>query len=249
MKPLFLLFIIFLFYQSVSAKQPKVDWENYKNFSVYGELPNRKVDLDVSNKLLIQLIRDHWDFTHTELFSNPDFPLIDTVYKEIHEMPAQGRYLLFDTIFIKSICHYFDNAGNAELLYFYPNGQLKEKINFAATDSIFKSVWDNYEYYKGVPSNYGVVDGRVVEYYPSGAIKRIREYDCGILNGKSFTYFKNGQVFEAKEYLQGIPNGTFCKWYKDGALRDLYTLKNGEYGSFMNYLWKGYFYLKRKFYL
>ena len=213
-----LLILSFLFCISLfGQKIKKVDWlaDNQLTFKA----PEREIGNGRRDDVFFNIERGAVG-SHMELFSLKNFkPLIDTSYKISKRLI--GGVMIQDTFYIERISKFFDNAGSADIQYFHPNGQLEKRVNHIPfietyTPRRFERVTNNSKRKKPKPLKtmiaeqyYGVADGIVKSYYPSGQLEKVEEYDTGTRNGKFQSYYRSGQIKEEKEYNDNCPiNGS-----------------------------------------
>ncbi len=179
--------------------------------------------------------------SHRELFSLDYFePVIDTTYKTSNKII--GGTFIQDTFYIERISKFIDNEGNADIQYFHPNGQLKKEVRhipfihtYTASTKRFPSATQDFEKKDTedkpfetflAEQYYGVADGIVKYYYPSGQLEKIEEYDTGIRNGKFQSYYRSGQIKEEKEYNYNCPVGNWKFWYVNGQIKSSHKYEN-----------------------
>ena len=168
----------------------------------------------------------------SEHFPNAFKRTLDTIYQSntLHKGGIGWR----DTFYIKRIADFIDDKGNADIQYFYPNGQLEKRVNYVSTEEggTFEYQYprrtkDTIVYEPRMYTHHnGVANGIIKYYYPTGQIEKIEEYDKGILNGKFYSYYRNGQVKEEREYKLNCPIGTWQVWHENGQLASIFQYEN-----------------------
>jgi len=75
--------------------------------------------------------------------------------------------------------------------------------------------------------------GRSLEYYESGQLKIIRNFEYGALNGRLLEWLENGKVKHYYSYNDWMKHGVCFDWHQGGMLKSLYTYSydvlNGAY--------------------
>lgn len=238
----FLTLFILIFTSPLIAQISQVDWDLYSNLKV--EIPERKLK-GTSWKTPVMFVKDV-DGKYPEMEKLPDdfTPTIDTIYKQVKQNPKRASFA--DTFYISRISHFFDNKGNADVQYFYPNGQLIRRINYVKSDTIIYSrfrrifSWED-EFYrrgdelywgKGSHKSSGVANGIIKNYFPDGTLREVEFYDKGLKNGIFTSFYKNGQLKERKSYVQNEPEGIWKLWSEEGELKSEIEYKNGELTNF-----------------
>ena len=225
---LLLLILSFLFCIPLSGQVvDSVDWST-KDFPRI-KVPKRK--FKGSNSVYYNIEYNGLGM-ESERFPNTFKRTLDTIYQSntLHKGGVGWR----DTFYIKRIADFIDDKGNADIQYFYPNGQLEKRVNYVSTG---EGATFEYQYprrtkdtivYESRMSthNNGVANGVIKYYYPTGRIEKIEEYDKGIRNGKFYFYHRNGQVKEEGEYKLNCPIGTWQVWHENGQLASIFQYEN-----------------------
>ncbi len=83
----------------------------------------------------------------------------------------------------------------------------------------------------------GVIpDGRVVEYYREGAIKRVFQYRNEKPQGKAITYYPTGELWEEQHFEAGKLEGRWVMYRKDGTFwSDSFYLHGKLHGLYKSY--------------
>jgi antitoxin component YwqK of YwqJK toxin-antitoxin module len=75
---------------------------------------------------------------------------------------------------------------------------------------------------------YGIIQGKKIEFHRNGKIRFEGEYISGDLNGILVFYYKNGQKKSEEVYVNGKNNGPVKIYYKNGALHRILNYKDGR---------------------
>lgn len=64
-------------------------------------------------------------------------------------------------------------------------------------------------------SVFGKLEGKFLQYYPTGELKTIGFYEDGLKSGVWKTYDKNGKIIEKGKYLNNVKVGVWKSYYKN----------------------------------
>lgn len=62
---------------------------------------------------------------------------------------------------------------------------------------------------------FGKLEGKYLQYYPTGELKTIGFYEDGLKSGVWKTYDKNGKIIEKGKYLNNVKVGVWKSYYKN----------------------------------
>ncbi len=91
-------------------------------------------------------------------------------------------------------------------VWYHPDGSISDKITYDSS---------------------GKRQGKVLRYFPNGAIKEISYYKDDTLDGKFIRYYNNGYKEQVVDYKKGKKNGPEYLYYENGKLRRVYTFSCG----------------------
>ncbi|MFN8337755.1 MAG: hypothetical protein U0T36_01930 [Saprospiraceae bacterium] len=72
----------------------------------------------------------------------------------------------------------------------------------------------------------GKIEGKMTDYYPSGALKGERFFKNDLQEGKTTIYFESGKVKEVQYYNNGMRNMGDTIYYEDGKLKYVSEFKD-----------------------
>ena len=79
----------------------------------------------------------------------------------------------------------------------------------------------------------GKIEGKMVDYYPSGAIKGERYFKDDKQEGKTTIFYENGAVKEVQYYIGGLKNGGDTLFYEGGKLQDVSEFKDDKKNGYL----------------
>ncbi|MES2847863.1 MAG: tetratricopeptide repeat protein [Bacteroidota bacterium] len=111
---------------------------------------------------------------------------------------------------------------SGEWLYYYKNGQLKQKLNYKddVEEGLTEAWYSNGN--KWYAENYvaGNVEGGAETYYYNGFLKNKIEYRAGEKNGVQKNYNSTGELYSTQSYKGDKINGEIITYYTDGKVKD-----------------------------
>jgi antitoxin component YwqK of YwqJK toxin-antitoxin module len=117
-----------------------------------------------------------------------------------------------------------------EQIFYYENGQVKERRNFDENGSftgIFKSYFDNGHLKSEGQYDNGAMDGKWKFFFKSGNIKEIIFYKNNVENGAFIEYHENGKIAAEGTYLNELENGVLKIYDEKGTLTMQKQCENG----------------------
>lgn len=63
------------------------------------------------------------------------------------------------------------------------------------------------------------LNGKVKQYYETGELKILTEYEMGVLVNKQIDYWENGNIQASESFKNGITDGVYKWFYESGKLR------------------------------
>ena len=79
----------------------------------------------------------------------------------------------------------------------------------------------------------GKIEGKMTDYYPSGALKGERFFENNKQIGKTSLYFESGAIKEVQYYANGLKNGGDTVFYEDGKLQFVVALKDEKKDGYL----------------
>ena len=73
-----------------------------------------------------------------------------------------------------------------------------------------------------------VLNGKIIQKYPSGEIKIIDEVKDGKIHGTRVMLYKSGSKFANLEFKNGLSDGNVTIWYESGEIKTIGKTKNGK---------------------
>ena len=151
-----------------------------------------------------------------------------------------------------SVLEQFDNGQNKLLgqfenglmvgdwIYYYENGQVRGKGNYAGGDG------SEISELSGLPRN--GLDGLWESYYENGQIMFRGMFTNGQVFGKWSSFHENGQVQISGNIVDGKKHGELLMYYENGQMRSLWNYKDGkEHGEWIMYEEDGQILVERFF--
>ena len=77
------------------------------------------------------------------------------------------------------------------------------------------------------------IEGKMTDFYPSGAIKAIRFFENNKQIGKTTIYFENGNMKEVQYYKDGLKNGGDTLFYESGKLQFVSEFKDEKKNGYL----------------
>lgn len=72
----------------------------------------------------------------------------------------------------------------------------------------------------------GKIEGKMTDYYPSGALKGERYFANDKQEGKTTLYYESGEIKEVQYYKEGLRNGGDTLFYEGGKLKFVTEFKD-----------------------
>ncbi len=126
--------------------------------------------------------------------------------------------------------HYKAGILRGEQIFYYENGQVKERRNFDENGSftgVFKSYHDNGHLKSEGQYENGAMDGKWKFFFKSGNIKEIIFYKNNVENGPFIEYHENGKIAAEGTYLNELENGVLKIYDDKGTLTMQKQCENG----------------------
>ena len=79
----------------------------------------------------------------------------------------------------------------------------------------------------------GKIEGKMTDYYPSGAIKGERFFKDDKQEGKTTVYYENGALKEVQYYVNGLKNGGDTIFYESGKLQYVSEFKDEKKNGYL----------------
>ncbi len=79
----------------------------------------------------------------------------------------------------------------------------------------------------------GQIEGKMTDYYPSGAIKGERWFVANQQNGKTTLFYEGGQVKEVQYYTNGKRTGGDTIFYENGKLQYVSEFKEDKKNGYL----------------
>jgi uncharacterized protein len=117
-----------------------------------------------------------------------------------------------------------------EWLYYYDNGVMKEKINYASDKENGKSEgWfeNGNKWYDGNYVN-GKAEGVITNYFYNGLVKKVTNYSNDKKNGVEKEYTSKGFLLFTANYTDDEKNGELTYYYANGQKQDEVNYKKGK---------------------
>ncbi|MBK9735159.1 MAG: hypothetical protein IPO92_09420 [Saprospiraceae bacterium] len=130
------------------------------------------------------------------------------------------RTVLFFAVFFLLSCKNESNKNQTIIDENLETKQVKENYGTGETSRIYNRVK-------------GKIEGKMTDYYPSGALKGERFFENNQQIGKTSLYFESGAIKEVQYYENGLKNGGDTVFYEDGKLQFVVTLKNDKKDGYL----------------
>ncbi|MBK8517512.1 MAG: hypothetical protein IPL55_14850 [Saprospiraceae bacterium] len=79
----------------------------------------------------------------------------------------------------------------------------------------------------------GKIEGKMTDYYPSGAIKAERYFKNDQQDSKTTIYYENGSFKEVQYYAMGLKNGGDTLFYESGKLQYVSEFKDEKKNGYL----------------
>lgn len=79
----------------------------------------------------------------------------------------------------------------------------------------------------------GKIEGKMTDYYPSGALKGERYFIDDQQHGKTTLYFESGEIKEVQYYDKGLREGGDTLFYEDGKIKFVTEFKNNVKNGYL----------------
>ena len=117
-----------------------------------------------------------------------------------------------------------------EQIFYYENGQVRERRNFDENGSftgVFKSFHENGHLKSEGQYENGAMDGKWKFFFKSGNIKEIIFYKNNVENGPFIEYHENGKIAAEGTYINELENGLLKIYDDKGNLTMQKQCENG----------------------
>lgn len=117
-----------------------------------------------------------------------------------------------------------------EQIFYYENGQIKERRNFDVNGSftgVFKSFFENGHLKSEGQYENGAMNGKWKFFFKSGNIKEIIFYKNNVENGLFIEYHENGKIAAEGTYINELENGLLKIYDDKGNLTMQKQCENG----------------------
>ncbi len=117
-----------------------------------------------------------------------------------------------------------------EQIFYYENGQVRERRNFDESGSftgIFKSFYENGHLKSEGQYDNGAMNGKWKFFFKSGNIKEIIFYKNNVENGPFIEYHENGKIAAEGTYMNELENGLLKIYDDKGNLTMQKQCENG----------------------
>ena len=126
--------------------------------------------------------------------------------------------------------NYKSGVLRGEQIFYYENGQVRERRNFDETGSftgVFKSYFETGHLKSEGQYTNGAMDGKWKFFYKSGNIKEIIFYKNNVENGPFIEYHENGKIAAEGTYINELENGLLKIYDDKGNLSMQKQCENG----------------------
>lgn len=79
----------------------------------------------------------------------------------------------------------------------------------------------------------GKIEGKMTDFYPSGAIKGERFFKDGNQDGKTTIFYESGAIKEVQYYSNGLKNGGDTLFYESGKLQYVSEFKDDKKNGYL----------------
>ncbi len=79
----------------------------------------------------------------------------------------------------------------------------------------------------------GKIEGKMTDYYPSGALKGEKYFENDKQTGKTTVYYENGKLKEVQYYLDGLKSGGDTIFYESGKLQYVSEFKEEKKNGYL----------------
>ncbi len=130
---------------------------------------------------------------------------------------ATAKFLPFYFLLIVILCSCKNDKTTPQVL---DNQEIKENYGTGETSRTYTRV-------------NGKIEGKMTDFYPSGAIKGERYFKDGNQDGKTTIYFESGAVKEVQYYGNGLKNGGDTLFYESGKLQYVSDFKDEKKNGYL----------------
>jgi len=79
----------------------------------------------------------------------------------------------------------------------------------------------------------GKIEGKMTDYYPSGAIKGEKYFEDDKQIGRTIVYYENGKIKEVQYYINGLKNGGDTIFYESGKIQYVSDFKDEKKNGYL----------------
>jgi len=79
----------------------------------------------------------------------------------------------------------------------------------------------------------GKIEGKMTDYYPSGALKGEKYFEDNKQTGKTTVYYENGKLKEVQYYLNGLKSGGDTIFYESGKMQYVSEFKEEKKNGYL----------------
>jgi antitoxin component YwqK of YwqJK toxin-antitoxin module len=79
----------------------------------------------------------------------------------------------------------------------------------------------------------GKIEGKMIDYYPSGALKGERLFEDDKQHGKTTIYYESGAIKEVQYYDKGLRNGGDTIFYESGKVQYVSAFKDEKKNGYL----------------
>lgn len=77
------------------------------------------------------------------------------------------------------------------------------------------------------------IEGKMIDYFPSGEVMAERLFEKGLQTGRSVFYFPNGKIKETQYFEEGKQQGGDTVWFENGKPEFVIGFKDGKKHGYM----------------
>lgn len=79
----------------------------------------------------------------------------------------------------------------------------------------------------------GKIEGKMTDYYPSGALKGEKYFENDKQTGKTTVYYENGKLKEVQYYINGLKSGGDTIFYESGKIQYVSEFKEEKKNGYL----------------
>jgi antitoxin component YwqK of YwqJK toxin-antitoxin module len=137
----------------------------------------------------------------------------------VNGVPVGTFKYYFEDGKIKAVSQMYEQGRRSRTKVFHNNGRIMAEGNYL--DRKKDSTWQYYSDYDGVllsREHYenGVIDGIVINYYPTGAVAEELPYKAGLKHGEWKRYFTDGKLKLKATYIDDRLEGLMLVYHQKG---------------------------------